>query len=266
MALRLLPFRFPGIAGVGCAFQMALPARQGRTQAERGNISLEAGLGDAGEKERVIANRTALRAMLGLRGLAEARQVHGVTTLFEPEAQELCRVPEREADGLAASRAPERERTGLMIKTADCQPILVAHKDGGHILALHSGWRGSRRDYPRLAVEEFCEHYRLPARELSAVRGPSLGPGRAEFTRFWEEWGEEFTAFFDAQIRCMDLWRLTREQLHRAGIPQDRIYGLDLCTRSLADDFFSYRADRRCGRQASLIWLEGTGTDQMINI
>lgn len=57
----------------------------------------------------------------------------------------------------------------------------------------------------------------------------------------------------------MDLWRLTREQLRRAGIPDERIYGIDLCTRSLADDFFSYRADRNCGRQASLIWLEGTG-------
>ena len=146
MDLRLLPFRFPGIAGVGCAFQMALPARPGASQAERGNISLEAGsCGADDEAERVIANRAALRDMLGLRGLAEVRQVHGVVTLFEPEEQELCRAPGYEADGLAASRAPERELTGLMIKTADCQPVLVAHRDGGHIMALHSGWRGSRR-------------------------------------------------------------------------------------------------------------------------
>ena len=270
MALRLLPFRFPGIAGVGCAFQMALPARPGASQAERGNIALEAGSGGAADVEaevaRVMANRAALRDELGLRGLVEARQVHGVVTLFEPETQELCRVPGREADGLAASRAPEREMTGLMIKTADCQPVLVAHKDGSHIMALHSGWKGNRRGYPRLAVEEFCEHYRLPARELSAVRGPSLGPGRAEFTRFRQEWGEDFAAFFDTRTMCMDLWRLTREQLRRAGIPHERIYGIDLCTRSLARDFFSYRADRGCGRQASLIWLEGTGTDQTINI
>lgn len=125
MDLRLLPFRFPGIAGVGCAFQMALPARPGASQAERGNISLEAGsCGADDEAERVIANRAALRDMLGLRGLAEVRQVHGVVTLFEPEEQELCRAPGYEADGLAASRAPERELTGLMIKTADCQPYL----------------------------------------------------------------------------------------------------------------------------------------------
>ena len=51
MALRLLPFRFPGIAGVGCAFQMALPARPGASQAERGNISLEAGSGGAADVE-----------------------------------------------------------------------------------------------------------------------------------------------------------------------------------------------------------------------
>ncbi len=270
MVLRLLPFRFPGIEGVECAFQMAghgaLSDISGadNSPAARGNISLEAGLRDAGDEERVVANRLALRDALRLRGLAEVRQVHGVTTLFEPAAWDLHRRPECEADGLAASRggnrAGGREGIGLMIKTADCQPVLVAHKGGNHILALHSGWRGSRQSYPRLAVEEFCERYKLNARDLSAVRGPSLGPASAEFIHFEEEWGEEFAAFFDMQTRCMDLWRLTREQLHQAGIPQDRIYGLDLCTRSLAEDFFSYRADRHCGRQASLIWLKGRHT------
>ena len=53
----------------------------------------------------------------------------------------------------------------------------------------------------------------------------------------------------------MDLWGLTRRQLQRAGLPERQIYGLDLCTASNNGQFFSYRREKRSGRQASLIWI-----------
>ena len=54
MGLRFIPFRFPGVDGVACAFQMACPASPEVTPAQRGNISLEAGLND--EETLVVAN------------------------------------------------------------------------------------------------------------------------------------------------------------------------------------------------------------------
>ena len=51
----------------------------------------------------------------------------------------------------------------------------------------------------------------------------------------------------------MDLWGLTRRQLQQAGLPERQIYGLDLCTASNNGQFFSYRREKRSGRQASLI-------------
>ena len=33
------------------------------------------------------------------------------------------------------------------------------------------------------------------------------------------------------------------------------IFGLDLCTASMPDSFFSYRRDGICGRQANVIWI-----------
>jgi len=35
-----------------------------------------------------------------------------------------------------------------------------------------------------------------------------------------------------------------------------RIYGSAECTFSQPDRYFSYRRDGRCGRQATLIWLQ----------
>ena len=38
-------------------------------------------------------------------------------------------------------------------------------------------------------------------------------------------------------------------------MPDEGIFGLDLCTASMPDSFFSYRRDGICGRQANVIWI-----------
>lgn len=253
MALIHIPFRFPGIEGVRCAF-LVRPA---------GNISLETAASPE-EAAETRERRRSLAGDLGLENFAEVRQVHGTDMVFDPAAQSPDDPPSFEADGMATDRAG----MALLIKTADCQPILLADDAGRHIAALHAGWRGNRLDYPGLAVARFCERYSLRPDRLCAVRGPSLGPAAAEFVRFEEEWGEKFRPWFDEARRTMNLWRLTRDQLTAAGLRPDRIYGLDLCTWSLPEMFFSYRRFRNAGsetgggsrfsngRQGSLIWRE----------
>jgi copper oxidase (laccase) domain-containing protein len=88
------------------------------------------------------------------------------------------------------------------------------------------------------------------------VRGPSLGPARAQFTSFEAEFGADFRPFYDAAAQTVDLWRLTRSQLESAGLAPRRIFGLDQCTLSSPQDFFSYRAARVTGRQMALIWID----------
>ena len=238
----LILFSFPGVPHVRCAFGTRI----------FGNVAFKPSEGMAAPSP----SRMRLAACLpGADGFAEVRQVHGAKVLYEPETQDPAAEPENEADGMAATRAG----LALMIKTADCQPILLAHEKGRHILALHCGWRGSRLDFPFLAVREFCGRYRLDPAELWAVRGPSLGPAAAEFVHFDEEWGGDYLPWYRPKERSMDLWSLTRSQLARAGLKAERILGLDLCTFEGHETFFSYRHARRCGsedgRQGSLIWI-----------
>ena len=247
MHIGIIPFRFPGVSGVQCVF----------TGRGFGNVSLDfaARETDPALWEKTIRVRDSIPATLGVEAFAEVHQVHGVRTIFEPEAQEYSRPSSVEADGMATSRPG----LALMVKTADCQPILVAHESGRFVMALHSGWKGNRQDYPRLAVLEFCERYGLAPSELWAVRGPSLGPAASEFTNFEAEWGKEFLRWYDEERQTMDLWALARHQLESAGVPSERILSLDLCTFDNAAEFFSYRQFRRNGaedgRQASFIWI-----------
>lgn len=253
MQPRFLLFSFPGIPNVRCAFGQRIGDDPG------GNISLL-----AGDRAKAIAARKSLLealAPLGLEDLAEVRQVHGCEIAANPEATGMAPDPDSlvEADGMMMemsemSEAGRAANPGLLIKTADCQPILVAHKSGRRIMAIHAGWRGNRANFPGLAIERFCEACKILPRDLMAVRGPSLGPANAQFVNFATEWPEEFRPFLDGRL-CMDLWRLTRSQLEAAGIPARQVFGLDICTMENAAQFFSFRRDKSPGRQGSVIWM-----------
>ena len=249
MVLNYIFFSFPAVPGVRCAFQTRT-AGMGAGAYARGNISLVVG----DEAEATATNRAALASDLGLDGVLELSQVHGDRLLFEADSAALLQprtAPALEGDGLADSRPG----LGLLIKTADCQPLFFAHESGRYIAGLHVGWRGNRINFPASALRLFCDRYGCKPHEVLAVRGPSLGPGAAEFVNFEQEWGADYAPWFDRARRCMDLWRLTRSQLEAAGMAAERIFALDLCTASLPL-FFSYRRDRVTGRQANLVWRD----------
>lgn len=246
MDLSYIPFAFPGLPQVGCAFSTRLGGESTGPYAS-GNISFDVG----DDTEQVSANRKALFAGVGLSAVHEQKQVHGVHVIVDARDTGLNSAGRDEADG-SATTTPG---LGLMVKTADCQPVLLAHKDGKHVAALHVGWRGNVQNLPGLGVAALCAEYDLDPRDVMAVRGPSLGPAAAEFTNFDLEFGEAFRPYFDEATKTVNLWRLTRDQLVSAGLCPDSIYGLDLCTFSLPELFFSYRRENMCGRMASLIWI-----------
>lgn len=253
--LGIIGFRFPGLPGelanVSCAFTTR---RGGGSQGPFAGGNLSFDVGD--DPARVAANRRELARALGLSAFCELRQVHGDALHLDPapvDTDGFCSGPaELEGDALATATPG----VGLCIKTADCQPILIAHAGGRFVAALHAGWRGNVLDLPGSAVARLCDHYRVRPAELYAARGPSLGPQAAQFTSFEAEFGEGFRPYFEPRGQTVDLWRLTRDQLAQAGIPASQIFGLDLCTLSNPADFFSYRAARATGRQMSLIWLD----------
>ena len=247
MALSFLNFRFPSVPGVRCVFQTRVGGHSAKAYGG-GNISYAVG----DERQAVTRNRRDLWEALQLTHVAELSQVHGDGLIFEPEPVAWDGVSIYEGDGHATTR----RGLGLMIKTADCQPILLTHRDGTHIMALHAGWRGNRLDFPASAVRRFCAHYALNPQDLLAVRGPSLGPDMAQFVNFDREWGADFALWFRAAEQVMDLWSLTRHQLTQAGLLPSRIFGLDMCTATMNELFFSYRCEKASGRQASVIWME----------
>lgn len=187
----------------------------------------------------------------GFAAWAEINQVHGNTIV--PAHGEDTVDPEKlvDADGVYTC-SPD---TGLIIKTADCQPILFARDDGKAVAGLHVGWRGNAMNFPGSAVKTLCRLFSCTAKSLCAVRGPSLGPAASEFINFDKEWPPEFASWYSREKRTVNLWQLTRHQLVETGIEPDNIYSIDMCTRDMDKYFFSYRR-KDPERHISAIWFE----------
>ena len=250
-------YQFPGISKVHCLFT----GRGCGQSALAGNISWHA----KDEPAQVAAAREEILSICRIRGMtgwSECRQVHGVDIVFEPdpETDPLHPAALPDADGMMSSRSG----IALLIKTADCQPLLLADTAGSHIMALHVGWRGNAARFPVLAVRDFCRRYGLSPRDVWAVRGPSLGPNHAEFVNFAREWGDSYAEWLDPATRCMNLWALTRAQLLEAGVPAAHIAGMPICTFENHHLWFSHRRNRQSGRQGALIWIAANSSEECL--
>ena len=240
-----LRFSFPGIDNVRCGFGTRIGGvSTGHYQS--GNISFE--VGDS--RQNILANRKLFKKHAGFQRLIELKQVHGNQIHFDLKG-DFSAGAGAEGDG-AGESSPE---AAVLIKTADCQPVFLAHESGRYVCGLHVGWRGNRNSFPGVGVERFCKYYRIKPEEVQAVRGPSLGPCCAEFDSFEEHWSADFSRYYHEGRRTMDLWSLTRDQLSEAGVLQKNIFCVDLCTKCQTDMFFSYRRNRLCGRQGSFIFM-----------
>jgi len=226
--------------------------------------SLNVSWGNGDRPEAVLENLTRIRRAAGLERLVSCRQRHGDLLSFVDKGS-VERLPARPHGLIAPSAdalATDIAGLSLLIKIADCQSILLADPGSRIIANIHSGWRGSVQNIAGKTVRHLEERYGLnPAETLAAV-SPSLGPCCAQFTNFRREIPEEFRSF---QVRpeYFDFWEISRRQLCAAGIRDENIEFSRKCTVCGRADFFSYRAQGRTGRMASIIgWKNDADGDR----
>jgi hypothetical protein len=176
------------------------------------------------------------------------QQVHGIGVV---DAESAGAVPR--ADGAVA-----RTRHGVCaVLTADCVPVLLAHRSGAAVGIAHAGWRGLAGG----VIEATLARMAVAPEEVIAWLGPAIGP------RAYEVGPDVYDAFVtrdpgvsaafaprgDGKFSA-DLHALVRRRLAAAGVAG--AYGGGQCTYTDAGRFYSYRRERTTGRFASLIWID----------
>ena len=144
--------------------------------------------------------------------------------------------------------------TALLIRSADCLPIVFADPARGVVGIAHAGWRGLAASLPARVVAAFRHAYHSHSRELRVAIGPGIrsccyevGPEfHARFTPFVHERGK----------RTCDLIGVALDQLRRCGIRPDRVTDAQVCTSCETERWFSLRREGpSTGRLTSFIMV-----------
>ena len=145
-------------------------------------------------------------------------------------------------------------RIALMVKQADCQAIVIFDPEREVIANVHCGWRGNVCNILEKVVIRMTKDFGCRPSNLLAAVGPSLGPCCAEFAGYGDIFPGHFEAFL-VRENYFDLWAVSCSQLVSAGLKRENIEISGICTRCRADLFFSYRAEGKTGRFATVAML-----------
>jgi YfiH family protein len=176
--------------------------------------------------------------------------------------KEICSIDEnsksniRVCDGLMSNC----KRKLLVTCYADCVPLLFFDPKNKVVASVHSGWKGTIRKIAAEAVFKMVKTYKSDPKDIIAGIGPSIGPCCFEVEpdvckMFKREFGED-VILKDKDKLHIDLWRSNIIQLQNAGLRDDNIECLRICTYCNSDKFYSFRkGDKEQGRFAAFIML-----------
>jgi hypothetical protein len=163
--------------------------------------------------------------------------------------------------GLADAMITDAPNVALLSLHADCLPIFLVDPVRRAIGVVHAGWRGTVVDVAGAAVRAMAESWGSEPGELLAVLGPAIGPCcyevGAEVVDAWSARAGDRTTLAlhpprrnrsgdggdaDQPSVHLDLAAANALLLNAAGVGDDQIERLNICTRCDADAWFSHRA------------------------
>ena len=204
----------------------------------------------AGVTDRAIDVPRFLQQLPAPLGTVEAQQVHGGSVAI------IERLPPSPWSVMGCDALVTRHPgVALLIRTADCLPILLADPVKAVVGVLHAGWRGLAAWLPMRVVSAFREAYHSEPRALHVAIGPAI---HACCYEVGPEFAKRFGSFVQqpAGRRTCDLIGVAISQLRRSGIPRHRIFDSRQCTGCNTRRWYSVRKEGDAtGRMTSLIMV-----------
>lgn len=150
----------------------------------------------------------------------------------------------------------------LVLRYADCTPVVIYDPVRRAAAVIHSGWRGTVQGAARAAVDALAQEYGSRPADMVAGVGPSIGPCCYEVgddvvsavRSAFDRPDELLHAQPGKTRRHFDLWAANRRWLIDAGVRQVEV--AEQCTACRVDEFYSYRAEQgKTGHFAAVMAL-----------
>nr|MBN1228499.1 peptidoglycan editing factor PgeF [Anaerolineae bacterium] len=222
--------------------------------------SLNVGSTVGDDVDRVKANQQIMSGFFGVDSdsVCTTWQVHGSHVICAHRKAPDDNLPR--ADGIITNEP----HLPLVMRFADCIP-LVLYDPVQHVIGLaHAGWRGTVAGIGQATVRKMSKAYGVRPRDIIAGIGPGIGPCCYEVgPEVVLQVRATYLDYRDLVIpppngnghgSHLDLWRANRLALEAVGVRQ--IETANLCTACLTDEFYSHRAESgKTGRFGVMIML-----------
>jgi len=256
-------FHFDSLAAVDGMVHAVSTRLGGASSPPYDTLNLSWTTGDAAQT--VEENHRRLCSALGIprSALVSPRQVHGANVLRVGAADRGSIVPD--CDALIT----DVPGVALLLRYADCVPILLFDARHRAIGLAHAGWRGTVAGIATATVRRMQQEFGSEPQEILAALGPSIGPccytvGADVVTAVTRSLSDGESLLHANPKRgpdarpgaglVLDLWEANRRALSSVGVRTIEVS--ETCTACHNDRFFSYRAGKgRTGHHGALMYL-----------
>lgn len=227
--------------------------------------SLNLGINTDDDLENIISNhRTVSNALnFDLSLLVSSTQIHEDRILCIKEKPEHTKsnLPGVYYNGFD-SIITDKTGITIMIRIADCVPILLYDSTSKVIAVTHAGWKGTLAEITGKTIQQMNEQFGSSPTDIKAGIGPAIDKCcfsvdkdvADNFTRKLER--SECIVKQKNNSTYVDLKEANRVQMILNGIKEENIETSEICTSCSSDVFFSHRREKgRTGRFALLAGL-----------
>ena len=204
--------------------------------------------------EHVTECRSELCKELGITDdrLILPRQTHSSNILCIDHAL-LSLSPQEQSERLQGIDAVVTDvpQTCIGVSTADCIPVLLYDEHRRVVAAIHAGWRGTVAGIVLKCISVMVSRYGCSTTDIKAIIAPGISLDSFEIG---DEVYQEFANAGFAMERIakrypasqgekwhIDLWEANRLQLIEAGVKEENIQVVGVCTYKNHNEFFSAR-------------------------
>ncbi len=141
----------------------------------------------------------------------------------------------------------------IVIKGADCTPILVYAKSKSVVGGCHSGRQGTKNGIIKNLIQTMLTEFNLIVTDLVVVIGPAISGASYQVS---EEVYSDFVTMtgIEQDYRQLDMQRVIVRDVLEMGLLSENIIKSRECTYA-SPNYFSYRRDKTRERQVSIIGI-----------
>ena len=205
------------------------------------SLNLGSTVGDAPDK--VAENRQRLFSALDrpVRSVFDAWQVHSANVVVADRPRNDR--PHTKGDIILT----DDPGVTLLMRFADCVPILLYDPRRRAIGIAHAGWLGTVRRAAEFAVQAMVQTFQSNPADIQAGLGPSIGPdhytvGVEVVEQIEASFGRGASRHLDRRNgkTYLDLWSANRALLQGQGVVQIEV--AQICTACNINDWYSHRS------------------------